>query len=88
MRKIRTGFTEVEIRLLESNPNLSRVSRRNISYAPAFKLAAVQANQAGGPPKEIFPKQALISNSSVRGHLQRAYIVGERPMLSTMRLVC
>ncbi|AZS15940.1 IS3 family transposase [Paenibacillus lutimineralis] len=56
MRKIRTGYTEVEIRLLESNPNVSRVSGRNISYAPAFKLAAVQANQAGEPPMEIFLK--------------------------------
>ncbi|WP_163853739.1 IS3 family transposase [Paenibacillus elgii] len=56
MRKIRTGFTETEIRLLESNPNVSRVSGRNISYAPAFKLAAVQANRAGVPPMEIFLK--------------------------------
>ncbi|WP_341279373.1 IS3 family transposase [Paenibacillus sp. FSL H8-0537] len=56
MRKIRTGFTETEIRLLESNPNVSRVSGRNVSYAPAFKLAAVQANQAGEPPMEIFLK--------------------------------
>ncbi|WP_256711702.1 hypothetical protein [Paenibacillus sp. FSL H7-0331] len=56
MRKIRTGFTETEIKLLESNPNVSRVSGRNISYAPAFKLAAVQANTAGEPPMEIFLK--------------------------------
>lgn len=56
MRKIRTGFSEAEIRLLESNPNVSRVSGRNISYAPSFKLAAVQANQAGEPPMEIFLK--------------------------------
>ncbi|WP_244966024.1 hypothetical protein [Paenibacillus alvei] len=44
MRKTRTGFTETEIMLLESNPNGSRVSGRNISYVPAFKLAAVQVN--------------------------------------------
>ncbi len=88
MRKIRTGFTEVEIRLLESNPNVSRVSGRNISYAPAFKLAAVQANQAGEPPMEIFLKADLVSNSLAREHLQKAFIAGERPTLSTVRLAC
>lgn len=56
MRKIRTEFTEAEIKLLESNPNVSRISGRNITYAPAFKLAALQANQAGEPPMEIFLK--------------------------------
>jgi len=56
MRKIRIGFTETEIRLLESNPNVSRISGRNISYDPAFKLEAVLANQAGEPPMEIFLK--------------------------------
>jgi hypothetical protein len=90
MRKIRTRFTETEIRLLESNPNVSRVSGRNISYAPAFKLAAVQANTAGEPPMEIFLKGRLylVSNSLAREHLQKASIAGERPTLSTVRLAC
>ncbi|WP_240421966.1 hypothetical protein [Paenibacillus periandrae] len=88
MRKIRTGFTETEIRLLESNLNVSRVSGRNISYAPAFNLAAVQANTAGEPPMEIFLKQALVSNSLAREHQQKASIAGERPTLSTVRLAC
>ncbi|WP_260612110.1 hypothetical protein [Paenibacillus popilliae] len=41
---------------MESNPNVSRVSGRNISYVPFFKLAAMQANPAGEPPMEIFLK--------------------------------
>jgi len=54
MGKIRRFFTEKEIKVLESNPSILRVSEKNITYAPAFKIAAVQANQAGHTPMEIF----------------------------------
>lgn len=54
MREIRTGFFEAEIRMVEFTPNVSGVSGRNISYALAFKIAVVQANQAGEPPMKIF----------------------------------
>ncbi|WP_088550071.1 hypothetical protein [Paenibacillus aquistagni] len=84
MRKIRTGFSEAEIRLLESNPNVSRVSGRYISYAPSFKLAAVQANQSGEAPMEIFLKAGFSMNSLVREHPQGVSIAEERPTLSTV----
>lgn len=53
MKKIGRVFTEKEIKVLESNPSVLRVSE-NITYSPAFKIAAVQANQAGHTPMEIF----------------------------------
>ncbi|MCP3806190.1 IS3 family transposase [Paenibacillus sp. Lou8.1] len=62
MKKIGRVFTEKEIKVLESNPSVLRVSE-NITYSPAFKIAAVQANQAGHTPMEIFvqetPKRCL-----------------------------
>ncbi|WP_427050465.1 HTH domain-containing protein [Paenibacillus sp. TC-CSREp1] len=54
MRKIRRVFTEKEIKLLESNPSVLRVSEKNITYSPAFKIVDVQASQAGHTPMEIF----------------------------------
>jgi transposase len=47
-------FTEQEIRHLETNPNVQHVTAKSITYAPAFKLAAVQAYMAGETPQEIF----------------------------------
>lgn len=56
MGKIRKSFTEKEIQLLEENPNIQRVTEKNITYSPTFKVAAVQAYQAGQTPLEIFLK--------------------------------
>ncbi|MGG4346429.1 HTH domain-containing protein, partial [Paenibacillus lautus] len=56
MGKIRKSFTEKEIQLLEENPNIHRVTEKNITYSPTFKVAAVQAYQAGQTPLEIFLK--------------------------------
>ncbi|KAA9005171.1 hypothetical protein F4V43_08875 [Paenibacillus spiritus] len=50
----RKTFTDAEIRLLSLNANVLHVSEKSITYAPAFKLAAVQAYLGGMMPQEIF----------------------------------
>lgn len=52
----RTLFTEENMRKLEGNPNVQHVSETNITYTPAFKVAAVLAYQTGQTPAEIFIK--------------------------------
>lgn len=47
-------FTEQDIKQLEGNLNVQRVSEKSISYSPTFKVAAVQAYNNGQTPKEIF----------------------------------
>lgn len=47
-------FSEHEIKQLESNPNVLHVTDKSITYAPAFKLAAVKAYISGQTPMEIF----------------------------------
>lgn len=47
-------YTETQLTQLEVNPNVQRVSETNITFTPAFKLAAVKAYQAGKTPMEIF----------------------------------
>lgn len=54
MSRDRKSFTEQEIQVLEKNPNVYRVTGKNITYSPLFKVAAVQAYQEGQPPMEIF----------------------------------
>ncbi|MCM3039123.1 hypothetical protein M3201_05355 [Paenibacillus motobuensis] len=52
-------YTEAQIKQLEANPNVQRVSETNISFTPAFKLAAVKSYKAGKTPKEIFLEAAF-----------------------------
>lgn len=47
-------FTTIQIKLLESNPNIENVSERAISYKSEFKLHAVQAYKSGITPMQIF----------------------------------
>ncbi|MGG4396531.1 hypothetical protein ABEX25_19690 [Paenibacillus thiaminolyticus] len=47
-------YNESQIKKLEENPNVKRVSETNISFTPAFKLGAVKAYKAGKTPREIF----------------------------------
>jgi transposase len=47
-------FIEHEMRILESNPNVIHVSDKSITYARAFKLAAVKAYREGKTPQEIY----------------------------------
>ena len=50
----RVLFTEEQIKELESNSNVQKVSESAITYKPEFKLRALQAYQAGQTPSEIF----------------------------------
>lgn len=50
----RHRFTAHEVRLLEANPNVLNVTENTITYAPEFKLAAVNANREGKSPQQIF----------------------------------
>ena len=40
----RVVFTEEQMEMLETNPNVLRVTESAITYTPAFKLAAIQAS--------------------------------------------
>lgn len=50
----RMVFTEAQIRKLEANPSVQKVSESTITYTPAFKVEALQAYRAGQLPSEIF----------------------------------
>ncbi|WP_246321106.1 HTH domain-containing protein [Paenibacillus germinis] len=60
------GFSEQELKQLEINPNVLNVTEKSITYAPAFKLAAVQAYEEGQTPMEIFLKAGF--NVEIIGH--------------------
>lgn len=47
-------FNEIQIKLLESIPNVDHVSERSISYTPDFKIRAVKENFNGKGPVQIF----------------------------------
>jgi transposase len=47
-------FTEYQIKELEKNPNVIRVSNRSISYQPDFKVKAVKEYHKGKIPTQIF----------------------------------
>jgi len=47
-------FTTTQMRLLESNPNISHISEKAISYKSEFKLQAVQLYKSGCTPMQIF----------------------------------
>lgn len=47
-------FNEFQRKQLESNPNVSHVSDRSITYHPEFKVRAVKENLEGKGPMEIF----------------------------------
>ena len=50
----RVVFTEEQIKELESNSNVQKVSESAITYKPEFRLRALQAYRAGQTPSEIF----------------------------------
>jgi transposase len=47
-------FNEIQMKLLENNPNVEHVSERSISYTSDFKIIAVKENLAGKGPTQIF----------------------------------
>ncbi|MEH7012942.1 IS3 family transposase, partial [Neobacillus niacini] len=52
-------FSEYQIKELEKNPNVLRVSTRSISYEPDFKVKAVKEYQVGKSPTQIFIENDL-----------------------------
>jgi hypothetical protein len=53
-------YTEAQIKQLEANPNVQRVSETNISFTPAFNLAAVKSYQTGKLQRKSFWRLALM----------------------------
>jgi len=47
-------FTSMQMRLLESNPNVVHVTEKAITYKPEFKLQAVKSYKEGHQPMQIF----------------------------------
>ena len=68
-------FTEFQIKELEKNPNVIRVSDRSISYLPDFKVLAVKEYHNGKTPSQIFIENGfnieVIGKKQPRRCLQR-----------------
>jgi transposase len=47
-------FSEIQMKLLEHNPNVQHVSDRSIAHKPEFKVEAVKENSNGKGPAQIF----------------------------------
>ncbi|MED4731937.1 IS3 family transposase, partial [Aneurinibacillus migulanus] len=47
-------FSAFQIKQLETNPNVSKVSERSITYHPDFKLKAVKEYLKNKEPMQIF----------------------------------
>lgn len=47
-------FTPMQMRMLESNPNVVHVSEKAITYTSEFKLQAIKSYESGTAPMQIF----------------------------------
>ena len=47
-------FNKIQIKQLEKNKNVLKVSERSISYCPNFRVRAGKENQKGKSPSQIF----------------------------------
>jgi hypothetical protein len=47
-------FNKIQMKQLEKNENVLKVSDRSITYCPEFKVKAVKENQSGKGPNQIF----------------------------------
>lgn len=47
-------FSEFQMKQLEKNPNVIKVSERSITYSASFKIKAVKENLNGKGPSDIF----------------------------------
>jgi transposase len=54
MKMSKIIFNEIQMKLLESNPNVDHVSERSISYTHDFKIKAMKENLNGKGPSQIF----------------------------------
>lgn len=82
----RKSFTEQEIQMLEKNPNVLRVTGKNISYSPLSKVAAVQAYQEGQTPMEIFLQAGFYIEMIGRDMPKNACFDGEKYMRLLVKL--
>jgi transposase len=54
-----TEWTSAERRQLESNPNVSRVTKKNVAYCPEFKMKAIACYERGDSVEEFFIKAGI-----------------------------
>ncbi|MDM5188933.1 hypothetical protein QUF99_16895 [Bacillus sp. DX4.1] len=47
-------FNEIQLKQLEKNENVVKVSERSIAYHADFKIKVVKENQSGKGPNQIF----------------------------------
>lgn len=52
-------YSNTEMKQLEDNPNVVKVSERSITYHPLFKKAAIQEYQNGNFPSQIFEEHGF-----------------------------
>ena len=57
-------FSTKEIKTLQKNPNIQRVSERAITYTDAFKNRFIDEYLAGKLPREIFEENGFDINIS------------------------
>lgn len=50
----KTSFSVAQIEELEKNPHILKVSEKQLTYQPDFKIKAVKENIQGKSPSEIF----------------------------------
>jgi transposase len=55
-------YSNLEMKLLEDNPNVARVSESSITYHPLFKKTAIQEYQKGKFPTQIFEEHGFDLN--------------------------
>jgi len=71
----RKCFTPMQIKILESNPNVVHVSEKAITYSPEFKQYAVKAYMSGITPMQIFIdggfETTIVGTRNPRASLER-----------------
>ncbi|WP_342663424.1 HTH domain-containing protein, partial [Paenibacillus harenae] len=71
----RKCFTPMQIKILESNPNVVHVSEKAITYSPEFKRYAVKAYMSGITPMQIFTdggfETTIVGTRNPRASLER-----------------
>ncbi|MGE7185342.1 IS3 family transposase [Peribacillus sp. NPDC006672] len=69
------NFNEFQIKDLKNNPHVKQASDRSIAYHPDFKVKAVEENQAGKSPTQIFIEHGfdldMIGSDKPKGCLKR-----------------
>lgn len=55
----KTIFNEHQMKQLEANPNVVKVSEKSITYSPDFKVKAVKQNLEGKGPYQIFSENGF-----------------------------